>query len=141
MRRKIIALLLVVHGLITLTFVFYIEDPIGEGVGWNGSSWLLTGALDAQLVQILGTLLWLASAVTFVLAGIAVFRMREEWRWIDIIASIVSLAAYILFWNGLEPVPEYYILGPVISVVTIVALAIIRWPPDEWIFGTETRTA
>jgi hypothetical protein len=116
--------------------MFYIEDPMGEGVGWNGSSWLLTGILDAQLVQILGMLLWTASVITFVMAGIAVFTMREQWRLFDIIASIVSLVAYILFWNGLEPVPEYYILGPVISVVTIAALVIVRWPPDEWIYGT-----
>jgi hypothetical protein len=137
MKRKIIALLLVVHGLITSTFVFYIEDPMGEGVGWNGSSWLLTGTLDAQSVQILGTLLWVTSVIAFVLAGIAVFTMRAQWRFIDIIAALVSLLAYILFWNGLRPVPEYYILGPVISVVTLVALVIVRWPPDEWIFGAE----
>ncbi len=139
MRRKIIALLLVVHGLITSTFMFYIEDPMGEGVGWNGSSWLLTGTLDAQLVQILGTLLWVTSVIAFVLAGIAVFTLRGQWRLIDIIASILSLVAYILFWNGLRPVPEYYILGPVISIVTLVALVIARWPPDEWIFGAEAR--
>jgi len=121
--------------------MFYIEDPMGEGVGWNGSSWLLTGILDAQMVQILGTLLWAISVITFVIAGIAVFKMMEQWRLIDIIASIVSLVAYILFWNGLEPVPEYWILGPVISVVTIVALVIVRWPPDEWIFDTRTSPA
>ena len=137
MKRNIIALLLVVHGLITSIFMFHIEDSLGEGVGWNGSSWFLTGTLDAQLVQILGTLLWATSVIMFVLAGIAVFTMRVQWRLVDIIASIVSLVAYILFWNGLEPVPEYWILGPVISVVTLVALVVVRWPSDEWIFGVE----
>jgi hypothetical protein len=114
--------------------MFYVDDPIGDGVGWNGTSWLLTGTLDAQLVQIVGWLFWATSSILFVLAGIAVFKMREQWRLIDIIASLVSLVAYILFWNGLEPVPVYYILGPVISVVTLVALVIARWPPDEWVF-------
>ena len=137
MKRKVITLLLVIHGLMISAFMFYIEDPVGEGVGWNGSSWLLTGILDAQLIQVLGILLWTASAITFVIAGIAVFKMREQWRLVDIIASIISLVAYILFWSGLEPVPEYYILGPVISVVTIIALVIVRWPPDEWIYGSE----
>ena len=137
MKRKIIALLLIVHGLITSIFLFYIEDPIGQGVGWNGSSWLLTDSLGAQTVQVLGLLLWAISVITFVLAGFAVFMKKEQWRLIDIIASIVSLVAYILFWNGIEPVPEYYILGPVISVVTLVALVIVSWPPDEWIYGSE----
>jgi hypothetical protein len=137
MKRKIIALLLIIHGLITSTFLFYIEDPMGPGVGWNGSSWLLTNSLGPQTVQIVGLLLWAVSAITFVLAGFAVFIKKDQWRLIDIIASIVSLVAYILFWYGLEPVPEYYILGPVISVVTLVALVVVRWPPDEWIFGSE----
>ena len=134
MKRKIIALLLVVHWLISSTFMFYIENPPDPGVGWNGSSWLLNSVLDASLIQILGTVLWSLTALLFVIAGIAVFMMRVEWRLIDVLASLVSLLAYVLFWNGLEPVPEYYILGPIISVVTLVALVIVRWPPDEWIF-------
>jgi len=136
MKRKIISLLLIVHGLITSIFLFYIEDPMGEGVGWNGSSWLLTDSLGVQAVQLLGILLWSMSVLFFVIAGIAVFMMKEQWRLMDIIASIVSLLAYVLFWFGLEPVPEYWILGPVISVVTLVALLIARWPTDEWIFGS-----
>ncbi len=119
-------------------FLFYIEDPMGEGVGWNGQSWLLTDILGASSVQLLGTLLWAVTVLGFVIAGIAVFMKREQWRLIDIIASLVSLLAYILFWNGLEPVPEYWILGPVISVVTLVALVVARWPPDEWIYGATT---
>ncbi|MHA1906801.1 MAG: hypothetical protein ACW98Y_05880 [Candidatus Thorarchaeota archaeon] len=140
MKRKAISLLLIVHGLITSTFLFFIEDPMGQGVGWNGSSWLLTDALGAQVVQILGMLLWSMSVIFFVIAGIAVFMKREQWRLVDIIASVVSLLAYILFWFGLEPVPEYWILGPVISIGTLVALLIARWPPDEWIFGSEPVT-
>ena len=141
MKRKIITLLLVIHGLITLTLMFYVDDPMGDGVGWNGTSWLLTGTLDAQLVQIVGSVLWATSAITFVLAGIALFTKREQWRLIDIVASLVSLVTYLLFWNGLEPVPEYYILGPVISIVTLVALVVVRWPSNDWIFGPETGTS
>ncbi|OLS27905.1 MAG: hypothetical protein ThorAB25_19650 [Candidatus Thorarchaeota archaeon AB_25] len=123
-----------VHGLISSIFMFYIENPPEPGVGWNGTSWLLTGILDAGIVQIIGTLLWGLTVFLFVIAGIAVFMMRAQWRLIDIIASLVSLLAYILFWNGLEPVPEYWILGPAIAFVTLIALVVVRWPPDEWIF-------
>jgi hypothetical protein len=126
--------MLVVHGLISSMFIFYIENPPEPGVGWNGTSWLLTGMLDATLIRIIGTILWGLTAILFVAAGIAVFTKREQWRLIDIIAALVSLVAYILFWFGLEPIPEYWILGPAISIVTLVALVIVRWPPDEWIF-------
>jgi hypothetical protein len=135
MKRKIIALLLVVHGLISSIFMFYIENPPEPRVGWNGSSWLLTGILDASIIHMLGYLLWGLTVLLFVAAGIAVFLMRTQWRVIDILASLISLTAYILFWFGLEPVPEYWILGPVISVVTIIALVVVRWPSDDWIFG------
>ncbi|MHA2425945.1 MAG: hypothetical protein ACXAEF_14235, partial [Candidatus Thorarchaeota archaeon] len=104
-------------------------------------SWLLTDALGSQAVQILGILLWSLSVIFFVISGFAVFMMKKQWRLIDILASVVSLLAYILFWFGLEPVPEYWILGPVISIVTLVALLVVRWPPDEWIFGTESVTS
>ena len=117
--------------------MFYIENPPDPGVGWNGTSWLLTGVLDGTVVQILGTALWGLTVLLFVIAGIALFMKREQWRLIDILAALVSLLAYVLFWNGLEPVPEYWIVGPVISVVTLVALIVVRWPQDEWIFGTK----
>ena len=118
-------------------FMFYIENPPDPGVGWNGTSWLLTGMLDARLIQIIGLVLWGLTALLFAGAGIALFTRREQWRLIDILASLVSLVAYILFWFGLEPVPEYWILGPVISIVTLIALVIVRWPSDEWIFGSD----
>jgi hypothetical protein len=139
LKRKVIALLLVVHGLISSIFMFYIENPPEPGVGWNGNSWILTGILDSSLIQIIGTLLWGLTVLLFVSAGITVFMKRVQWRLIDILAALVSLLAYILFWNGLEPVPEYWILGPIISVVTLVALVIVRWPPDEWIFSTSVE--
>jgi len=139
LKRKVIALLLVVHGLISSIFMFYIENPPEPGVGWNGNSWILAGILDSPLIRIIGTLLWGLTVLLFVSAGIAVFMKRVQWRLIDILAALVSLLAYILFWNGLEPVPEYWILGPIISVVTLVALVIVRWPPDEWIFSTSVE--
>jgi len=137
MKQKLIGLLLIIHGLISSMFMFYIENPPEPAVGWNGTSWLLTGVLDASAVQMLGYLLWGMTVLLFVLAGIAVLMKKEQWRMVDILAAIVSLIAYILFWFGLEPVPEYWIVGPIISVITIVALVIVRWPPDEWVFGPE----
>lgn len=140
MKRKLIALLLIVHGLISSIFMFYFENPVGGNVGWNSTSWALTGIFDASVVQMIGTLLWAVTIVGFVMAGIALFMKREQWRVIDILASIVSLLAYVLFWNGLEPDSMYWILGPVISVVTIVALVVVRRPTDEWLFGSEASS-
>lgn len=135
MKQKLFSILLIIHGLITSIFIFNIEESPGVFVGWNGQSWLLTDALGAPTVQILGTLLWVISVIGFVVAGLALLTQRNEWRLMDIIASLVSLIAYILFWYDLGPVPEYWILGPVISIVTLVALVILRWPTDDYIYG------
>ena len=128
-------MMLIVHGLISSSFMFYIENPPDPAFGWNRTSWLLTDVLAAGIIQIVGMVLWGLTALLFVLAGITLFIKRKQWRIIDVLAALVSLVAYILFWNGLAPVPEYYVLGPIISVVTLVALVIIRWPSDEWIFN------
>ena len=93
--------------------------------------------LDAVAVRTFGVILWFVAMMGFTLAGLAVHFKWKKWRLIDILAALVSLFAYIIFWDGLVPEPYYWVLGPVISVVTIVALVIFRWPPDEWIFGTE----
>jgi len=83
-------------------------------------------------------LLWGLTALLFVGAGTALFTRREQWRLIDILAAMVSLVAYVLFWFGLEPVPEYYFLGPIISIITLIALVIVRWLSDEWIFSGDS---
>jgi hypothetical protein len=126
----------VIHGLITSIFLFYFEDPSGDGVGWNGTSTFLTPSLG-DAVQFIGMLLWSMAVFTFVLSGIAVLLRKKEWRVIDILASIISLIAYLLFWDGLKPEPFYWILGPVISIVTLAALIVFRWPTDEYIFGAD----
>ena len=137
MKQKIIALLLIVHGLISSIFLFYIENPPEPAVGWDGTSWLLTGVVDQSVVWIMGYLLWGMTVLLFVVSGIAVLSRKKQWRMIDILASLVSLTSYILFWYGLAPEPTYWIIGPIISVVTLVALVILRWPSDDYIFGAE----
>ena len=82
----------------------------------------------------IGRILWGVALVLFILAGITVLREHRKWREIDVLAAIVSLLAFILFWNGLVPFPLQYIVGPSVAIVTIVSLLILRWPPDSWIF-------
>ncbi|RDE14877.1 MAG: hypothetical protein C4K48_05465 [Candidatus Thorarchaeota archaeon] len=135
MRKQIIALLLIVHGWIHIIFQFEFVNPVtSEHVGWNGTSWILTGVLDNQSVLLIGRILWGAALVLFILAGIGVLREHKKWREIDVLAAIVSLLAFILFWNGLVPFPLQYIVGPSVAIVTLVSLLVLRRPPDSWIF-------
>jgi uncharacterized membrane protein YphA (DoxX/SURF4 family) len=59
----------------------------------------------------------------------------ELWRMLDIFGAAVSLLAFVLFWNGLKTKPTNWIIGPIVAVVTLVALLVANWPPDQPIFG------
>jgi hypothetical protein len=119
-------------------FQFEVINPdTGEHIGWDGASWLLTNVFDTQSVLLIGRVIWALAALFFIITGIFLLMEKKTWRNLDITASIVSLSAFFLFWNGLVPHPLYYIVGPTIAILTLIALLIIRWPPDSWIFESQ----
>jgi len=119
-------------------FQFEVVNPdTSEHVGWTGASWVLASVFDAQVIVLIGRIIWGLTTTLFVLTGIVLLLERKKWRELDVLASIVSLSGFSLFWNGLVPSPLYYIVGPIVGVLTLIALLILRWPPDSWIFGSE----
>ena len=129
-------ILLIIHGLIFIMFLVYVKLPENEGYfGWSRKSWVLDRFLGEKTVKISGIVLWSLVLVGFCASGILILVNHESWRIIDIIASFLSLFALILFWKDLNPKPKNFIIGPIIAVVNIIALLIVRWPPDTIIFG------
>ena len=129
-------ILLIIHGLIFIMFHFYVKLPEDEGYfGWSRKSWVLDRFPGEKIVKISGIVLWSLVLVGFCVSGILILINHESWRIIDIIASFLSLFAFILFWKNLEPKKAYFILGPIIAIVNIVTLLINRWPTDTIIFG------
>jgi hypothetical protein len=138
MRKNFVSLLLIVHGLIHIMFQFEVVNPdTGEHVGWNGTSWLLSNVINDQIVILIGRIFWALATILFMITGVVLLMEKMEWRTLDIVASGVSLVAFILFWSGLVPHPLYYIVGPSVAILTFVALLIVRWPPDSWIFESQ----
>lgn len=129
-------ILLILHGLIFILFLIYVKLPENEGYfGWSRKSWLLDRFLDEKIVKIVGIVLWILVLGGFLGSGIVILVKHESWRIINIIASFISLFAFILFWNELKPKPIRFILGPIIAIVNIIALLIVKWPTDTVIFG------
>ncbi len=129
-------ILLILHGLIFILFLIYVKLPENEGYfGWSRKSWLLDRVLNEKIVKIVGIVLWILVLGGFLGSGIVILVKHESWRIIDIIASFISLFAFILFWNELKPKPIRFILGPIIAIVNIIALLIVKWPTDTAIFG------
>lgn len=137
MLHTLFGILLIIHGLIFIMFLVYVKLPEEEEgyFGWSRKSWLLDRFLGEKIVKIVGIVLWVTIIVGFVVSGIVILAKHESWRIIDLIASFISLFAFILFWKNLEPKKAYFILGPIIAIVNIVTLLINRWPTDTIIFG------
>ena len=129
-------ILLIIHGLIHMMFLFYFKLPDDEGYfGWSGKSWLLDKFLQEKIVKYIGKVLWSMVLIVFSVSGILILSKHELWRTLDIIASFISLFTFILFWNELKPKPKYYVIGPIVAVITIAALLIVNWPLDTVIFS------
>jgi hypothetical protein len=132
MKRKLISAFLIVHGLIHIIFEFNIYDPnTSDYVGWTRQSWILSNALGTTAVTVIGLILWTATITGFVVAGILLLVKKKEWKITTIVASFISLIAYLFLWDGLAPDPSSWIAGPVVSGVIILALLVFNWPKDE----------
>ncbi|MHA1954087.1 MAG: hypothetical protein ACW96U_09115 [Candidatus Heimdallarchaeaceae archaeon] len=136
MKRKLISALLIIHGLIHIMFEFSIYDPnTSDYVGWTRESWILSNALGTTAVTVIGLILWTATILGFVVAGILMLLKRKEWRISAIVTSFISLIAYLFLWNGLAPEPMNWVAGPITSAIVIIALLIYKWPTDEKLFA------
>ncbi len=136
MNKKVVSAVLIIHGLIHITFTLSIYDPnTNDYVGWIRQSWILSDALGTTAVTAIGLILWSLTILGFVVAGIMLLLKRKEWRITAVVASFISLIAYLFLWDGLAPQPMNWIAGPVVSAVVIVALLILKWPEDEKLFG------
>lgn len=132
----LIGILLIVHGLISSMFFFYVETPNKEDYfGWSRKSWLLDKILDAKIVKISGFVIWGIIIISFIISGILILSKHEFWRTMTIIASFISLFAYLIFWTDLKPKPRNFILGPGVALGNIIALLIVNWPLDAVLFA------
>ena len=137
MKKQLLSILLIVHGLIHLMFEFVIYDAnTATYVGWSRQSWALN-TLGQTAVSIIGIILWSLTIAGFVVAGILLLIKQKAWRITTIVTSFISLIAYLLLWNGLAPEPIYWVVGPIIGGVAIVGLLIFRWPKDENLFHSK----
>ncbi len=123
--------LLVVHGLFHLTFVQVHRGPSWYLTGWLGRSWLVGEYLDAYLLLFLGRLWWGVTFGLFIAAALGflgVPALRRRPRALAGIAATLSLAGFVIFWDGLVPAPWPYLPGALIDVGILVGLIWI-WPP------------
>jgi hypothetical protein len=129
--RVAIGVLLVVHGVIHAVLGVIPNPETDKAVvgtffsDWAGS-WLLGGLADGP-VRAIAIVLSALGAVGFVASGLAMLDYvvpHEWWRVLAIASSVGSLLLGVLFWN------RNLIVGPVVAVGIIVALALVHWPTE-----------
>jgi uncharacterized membrane protein YphA (DoxX/SURF4 family) len=89
-----IGFLLIIHG-----FAHW-QITTGWGAKSSASSWMLT-SLEPATLQALGTLLWVASLLAFIAAGILLFIGVEWWRVTAVVSSLSTCDwAFLAARNG-----------------------------------------
>jgi len=128
MSTLVIAIVVLAHGLGHVLFLVP-ALRLADWAGQTSHSWALTAPLGDVPVRGIAALIWTAAIVLFT-AGVAGFVTdREWWRTITIVASIVSIAGLVLFWDGIATSSAIFALT--FDVVVLVSLLVAHWPSVE----------
>lgn len=125
--RAAVGVFLVLHGLVHGWFVVLSQGWVAyqDEMGWNGRSWLLSRALDAQVLLDAASVLYLAVAVGFVVGG-AGYALAPEWGgWAPLLAGSATLSAAVIVvtWDGeRDRLVEKGALGVLVDVAILVWL-------------------
>lgn len=122
MMPALFGLMLVVHGLIHLTWVA--PKPDDPGYPFRLTDSALFKRVDARTLAGIGAALVLASTAAFVIAGIGVWGVpgfEQVWRVAAIVGSTISLVVVATFWH------RWFLMGPLLDIGIIVA-AVVGWP-------------
>ena len=122
MVRSLFGLVLVVHGLIHLTWVA--PKPDDPTYPFRLSHPTVFKRADPKLVAGIGAFLVLVSTTAFLIAGFGVWGvpgLTEVWRVAAIVGSAISLVVVGMFWH------RWFLAGPILDIAIIIA-AVVGWP-------------
>ena len=125
----LVGFLLAAHGWVHVVYVASSQGWLGpgEGRGWNGRSWLLSGVLDEGSILDAASVFFLLVAIGFA-AGALGYVLSLDW-WMPILAgsAILSTILYIVMWDGEgSGLFEKGGLGVVVDVVVLVWLFVLH---------------
>jgi hypothetical protein len=131
MLKVAIALVLLAHGIGHSLGLLQLSKVATVGPGWQGGSWLLTGAAGVTAAQVVGGVLWSASMIGFVASAAAVLGwLPVSWFTpLAVFSAIVSLLGLALFPTAL---PVSSTIGAlIVDVAVLVAVLWFRWMPTD----------
>jgi len=136
--RVFIAVLLILHGLITAAQSSGSFNPTGgisnpSWVAWwptaLGQSWLLSRlGLEKSFLGTLAGVLWLASAAAMIAAALGLLGIVVPTLWWRPLAAAGALSSLLLLVLYAHPL---YGLGIAADLAILVVLLWAKWPPPE----------
>lgn len=121
--RVVLAIVVACH---SIGHMFFLIPYLGlADWGQSGRSWLLTNLVGDTSTRVLGSLLWLAAIVAFMVVGYGLFAQQAWWRTLFVGSAALSLATVTLFADRLAG-PAFN--AAAFDVIVLVALLLVRWP-------------
>jgi len=127
----LVAILFIAHGLVhgALNLVPYQSNLPFWPSWWRpepGHSWLLQGLGASDMTnRIVGGTIWLIAALGFVFAGLGLLGvpfLQSAWPALTVIAAVVSLLMFVLFWH------PWLVVGAVLNFGALFAAIFARGP-------------
>jgi hypothetical protein len=87
------------------------------------TSWLFALAAPSALSS-MSTVLFVASAIGFGLAGLALLLHWSWWRPVAVISAVVSLVLLFVFWRN------NLFVGAALDIAVLVSVLWLHWPPQ-----------
>jgi hypothetical protein len=87
------------------------------------TSWLLANVGESTLTS-LSTILFVAAAIGFGLAGLGLLIHHGWWPPVAVVSALASLLLLVLFWS------DNLFVGAAIDVAVVVAVLWAQWPPQ-----------
>jgi hypothetical protein len=118
MWRLVFAIPLIMHGLANLAGVF---APWSKSLlGFSDSEWLLPGRVNLRsLMGKAWSLVWLASSICLVGAGVGLLLLQDWWLWAGVAGAALSLLSILPWWRAVPPGARF---GAIFDLAVILVL-------------------
>jgi hypothetical protein len=127
----VIGIFFILHGLSHL--LFFAQSlrifELKTGLIWPDTSWAFSNWMSVEATRGLASIACVIVAAGFTLSGIGILASQDWWRTATIVSAVLSLALFLLFWDGsMQDLDAKGVNAVVINTVILAALLIFNWP-------------
>jgi hypothetical protein len=121
----------VLHGLVHLLYVGQSRRlfELRPRMAWPDGSWAFSRLLGDETARRLASISLILVALGFLAGGVGLFMQQAWWRPVSVGSAMLSIAIYILFWDGkFRALDQKGAVALLINLAILCAVLIFRWP-------------